>query len=106
MLEYFERSNLFVVALDDGRHWYRYHHLFADLLRQRLRREKPHPVPELHQRGSGWYEREGLIAEAVGHALTAEHFERATRVIDLSIPCDSRPAAARWRPRPTLQFNP
>ncbi len=71
VLEYLERNNLFVVPLDDKRYWYRYHHLFADLLRQRLQRERPELVPELHRRASEWYEQNEQIAEAVGHALTS-----------------------------------
>jgi LuxR family maltose regulon positive regulatory protein len=81
VLEYLERSNLFVVPLDDERCWYRYHHLFADLLRHRLQREKPDLVPELHRRASEWYERSGLIAEAVGHSLTSGDFEWAACLI-------------------------
>jgi LuxR family maltose regulon positive regulatory protein len=81
MLEYLERNNLFVVSLDDGRHWYRYHHLFADLLRQRLQWERRDLVSTLHRRASEWYEQNGLIAEAVGHALTSGYFERAACLI-------------------------
>jgi LuxR family maltose regulon positive regulatory protein len=82
MLEYLERSNLFVVPLDDERRWYRYHHLFADLLRQRLQREKPGQVPELHRRASEWYERDGQVAEAVGHALASGDFGRAAHLVE------------------------
>jgi LuxR family maltose regulon positive regulatory protein len=82
MLEYLERSNLFVVPMDDERHWYRYHHLFADLLRQRLQREKPELVPELHRRASEWHEQNGRIAEAVGHALAAFDYEQAAHLIE------------------------
>jgi LuxR family maltose regulon positive regulatory protein len=71
ILESLERNNLFVVPLDDERCWYRYHHLFADLLRQRLRIEHPELVPELHRRASQWYEQNGWVADAVGHALTS-----------------------------------
>jgi len=82
VLEYLERSNLFVVPLDDERRWYRYHRLFADLLRQRAQREIPELVPELHRRASAWYEEHGLVAEAVGHALSAGDFERAADLIE------------------------
>jgi LuxR family maltose regulon positive regulatory protein len=81
MLEYLESNGLFIVPLDDERCWYRYHHLFSGLLHHRLRREKPDLVPRLHLRASEWYEREGLITEAVGHALTCGDFERAAYLI-------------------------
>jgi LuxR family maltose regulon positive regulatory protein len=69
ILEYLEQSNLFLVPLDSGRQWYRYHHLFGELLRQRLLRTLPGRIPELHRRASAWYEAEGHIREAVQHAL-------------------------------------
>jgi len=81
VLEALEASNLFLMPLDEERCWYRYHHLFADILCQRLEREKGDLVPELHRRASEWYEREGLITEAVGHALTCGDFERAAYLI-------------------------
>jgi LuxR family maltose regulon positive regulatory protein len=82
VLEALEASNLFLVPLDEQRCWYRYHHLFADILRQRLAREMGDLVPELHRRASEWYEREGLITEAVGHALAGGDFERAADLIE------------------------
>jgi LuxR family maltose regulon positive regulatory protein len=82
VLEALEASNLFLVPLDEERCWYRYHHLFADILCQRLEREMGDLVPELHRRASEWYEREGLTAEAVGHALTCGDFERAAHLIE------------------------
>ncbi len=81
VLEHLEAANLFLVPLDEQRRWYRYHHLFADILRQRLEREMGDLVPELHRRASAWYEQEGLIAEAIGHALTCADFERAAHLI-------------------------
>ncbi len=81
ILESLERNNLFVVPLDDARCWYRYHHLFADLLRQRLRIEHPELVPELHRRASQWYEQKGWTADAVGHALTSGDHEWAASLI-------------------------
>ena len=77
MLERLERENLFVVALDDERIWYRYHHLFRDFLRGRLRRESPELLSESHLRAASWYEREGWTSEAVGHALAAGDDEGA-----------------------------
>ena len=82
MLEYLERNNLFVVPLDNERHWYRYHHLFADLLRQRLRRSRPDLAPILHGRASVWYEQNGLLAAAIDHALSAGDSEWAAHLIE------------------------
>ncbi len=82
ILEKLEKGNLFVVALDDERRWYRYHHLFAEFLRGRLQREHPERVTELHLRASGWYEDNGLIAEAIGHAFSASDHERAARLVE------------------------
>jgi LuxR family maltose regulon positive regulatory protein len=82
ILEHLERSNLFVIPLDDERCWYRYHRLFADLLRQRAQREMPAMVPQLHRRASAWYEENDLIAQAVRHALAANDYQRAARLIE------------------------
>ncbi len=82
MLEYLERANLFVVPLDEERNWYRYHHLFRDLLRHHLRRSRPEQIPELHVRAANWYERQGLVAEAVSHALAAPAYSQAMRLIE------------------------
>jgi LuxR family transcriptional regulator, maltose regulon positive regulatory protein len=79
-----EHANLFVIPLDDERRWYRYHHLFADVLRQRLRQEHPDLIPELHKRASGWFEEEGLVTEAVHHSLAAQDWEIAIRLIESS----------------------
>ena len=85
MLERVESENLFVVALDDERRWYRYHHLFADFLRGRLRRESPERMSGLHLRASGWYEDNGLVAEAIEHALSASDHDLAARLIEESV---------------------
>jgi LuxR family transcriptional regulator, maltose regulon positive regulatory protein len=82
MLEALERGNLFLVPLDDRRHWYRYHHLFADVLRARLLDEHRDQVGELHRRASDWYARNGDQWAAIGHALDAEDFERAADLIE------------------------
>jgi LuxR family transcriptional regulator, maltose regulon positive regulatory protein len=82
MLEKLERENLFVVPLDDERRWYRYHHLFRDFLRGRLMRERPESAGELHLRASGWYEANGHLAEAIGHALSAPDHDLAARLIE------------------------
>jgi LuxR family maltose regulon positive regulatory protein len=82
MLEELERDNLFVVALDEERRWYRYHHLFADFLRSRLQREHPDQIKELHCRAAAWYEQNGWISEAVEHALAAGDLERAVQLVE------------------------
>lgn len=82
-LELLEHTNLFIVPLDNERRWYRYHHLFADLLGQRLGQNlSPEKITELHIRASDWYEQNGLMLEALGHALTAEAFVRAARLAE------------------------
>jgi len=77
VLEYLEGNNLFIVPLDEERRWFRYHHLFADLLRQRLQRSWPERLPALHGRASAWYEQQGQTTQAIGHALAAQDFGRA-----------------------------
>jgi LuxR family transcriptional regulator, maltose regulon positive regulatory protein len=81
-LEELERANLLITALDDKRRWYRYHHLFSDFLRERLRRESPEMVSDLHLRASDWHERNGTAGEAVAHALAAEDYERTGDLIE------------------------
>lgn len=82
ILQELERHNLFVVPLDDERRWYRYHHLFADFLRDRLQRTQPDLVAELHSRACAWYEQQGQLVEAVGHALAAGRPENAVGLIE------------------------
>ena len=86
MLEALDRGNLFLVPLDDRRHWYRYHHLFADVLRARLLDEQPGRVPELHRRACEWYEEHGDRSEAIRHAMAGGDFERAADLVELAIP--------------------
>jgi len=81
-LEMLERAGLFIVPLDDERQWYRYHHLFADLLRQRLYQTQPEELTVLHHRASEWYERSGFVDEAIEHALHAEDFGRTAQLIE------------------------
>ena len=83
MLETLERNNLFIVPLDDQRLWYRYHHLFAEVLRAHLFESYPKEVSILHQRASGWYEQNGYSSDAIRHALAAEDFNRAAGLIEL-----------------------
>jgi LuxR family maltose regulon positive regulatory protein len=88
-LEYLEHANLFIIPLDDERRWYRYHHLFADLLRQRLHQsiasspaDAQSQVNALHIRASVWYEDHGLSIEAFHHAAAAHDVERAARLVE------------------------
>jgi LuxR family transcriptional regulator, maltose regulon positive regulatory protein len=82
MLEALERANLFLVPLDTERRWWRYHHLFADLLRARLLQLQPDLVPELHRRAAGWCEPHGLIDESIRHAVAAGDTPWATRLVE------------------------
>jgi LuxR family maltose regulon positive regulatory protein len=77
-----ERANLFLVPLDQERRWYRYHQLFADLLRARLRQQAPDRERELHRRAAVWCERHGLIDDAVRHALGAGDGEGSARLVE------------------------
>jgi len=86
MLEALERGNLFVIPLDDQRQWYRYHHLFAEVLQAHLREAQPDRLSTLHRRASEWYEQNGLRSDAIRHALAAEDFERAAGLIELAWP--------------------
>ena len=90
MLEALDRGNLFLVPLDDRRRWYRYHHLFADVLQARLLDEQPGQVPGLHRRASAWYQQNGEPSVAIGHALAAEDFQRAADLVELAIPVMSQ----------------
>jgi LuxR family transcriptional regulator, maltose regulon positive regulatory protein len=96
-LEYLEHANLFMVPLDNERRWYRYHHLFAELLRQRLRQSSASPienkatsVAELHNRASQWHEHHDSLADAICHALAAENFERAANLVEREWPAMHR----------------
>src|SRR3990172_507064 len=84
MLDVLERSNLFLIPLDDKRQWYRYHHLFADVLQAHLIEAQPQQVSSLHQRASAWYEQNGYPPDAIRHALAAKDFERAAGLIELA----------------------
>jgi LuxR family maltose regulon positive regulatory protein len=119
-LEYLEQANLFIVPLDNERRWYRYHHLFADLLRQRMHQsaassteDEGGGVAVLHIRASVWYEDNGLEIEAFHHAAAANDVERAERLIEGDgVPLQYRGAAAlvlNWlasRPTTVLDARP
>jgi LuxR family maltose regulon positive regulatory protein len=78
-----ERANVFTIALDDTRYWYRYHHLFAEAMRERLRRVTPQSnVMALHRRASMWFEAQGLIAEAIDQGLAGLDFERIAGLLE------------------------
>ncbi len=82
VLEYLEQANLFIIPLDNKRQWYRYHHLFGDLLGHRLHQIYPERVKELHCRASQWYEKATLFDEAIRHALAAEDFDYTADLIE------------------------
>ncbi|MFN8473507.1 MAG: LuxR C-terminal-related transcriptional regulator [Anaerolineae bacterium] len=84
-LEALERGNFFVVSLDEKRDWYRYHHLFADVLQARLVAEQPGQASTLHRRASEWYERNGSSVDAIRHALAAADFERAAGLVERAV---------------------
>ena len=84
MLTALDRANLFLVALDDRRQWYRYHHLFADVLRAHLGEEQGADVAELHRRASVWFADHEQPAEAVEHAVAAQDFARAADLAELA----------------------
>ncbi len=85
-----ERANLFVVPLDDKRQWYRYHHLFADVLRSHVREQSPEWVVDLHLRAAEWLHESGDPAEAIRHVLAGEDFERAAELMELALPAMQR----------------
>lgn len=83
ILEQLERRNLFVIAMDHLRDWFRYHHLFADVLRARLKRESPEVLTTIHQRASHWYEENASMPDAIRHAFLAEDDPLASRLLEL-----------------------
>jgi len=82
ILAQLEQANLFLIPLDDSRAWYRYHHLFVDLLRQRLQQIQPERIPTLHSRASLWYAQRGMLAEAIEHALSSGDLAQAADLIE------------------------
>jgi LuxR family maltose regulon positive regulatory protein len=112
-LEMLERDNVFVVPLDDRREWYRYHHLFGDVLRARLLDEEPGAAAELHRRACAWFAAHDEPSAAVRHALAAEDFGAAADVAELALPAlrrDRHDAVLReWAgliPREVLRTRP
>ena len=82
LLEEAERAGLFLIPLDEVRGWWRYHHLFADLLRARLQQEQPGRAAQLHRNAAAWYEQHGLADDAIGHAAAAGEMLWAARIIE------------------------
>lgn len=85
ILEHLERANMFTIALDEERQWYRYHLLFRDVLRHELQRMLPEVVVDLHRRAAAWYNRAGLTDDAIYHACTAHALEGAIPLIEMVI---------------------
>ncbi len=81
ILNQLEQENLFLIPLDDERNWYRYHQLFAGLLRRQLEQTQPELLPTLHQRASAWYQQAGLLDEAIDHALAGNDMEMAASLV-------------------------
>lgn len=101
ILEYLERSNLFVIALDNDRYWYRYHHLFAQLLRQKLLQQTTSDkLSEIHLRASQWFESNGLEMEAFQHAIANDDIDRAEYLIE----GQGMPLVFRGMVRPILSW--
>ena len=82
LLERAERAGLFVIPLDEARDWWRYHHLFADLLRARLQQEQPGRLAQLHRNAAAWCEEHGMAGDAIGHAVAAGEMLWAARIIE------------------------
>ena len=82
LLKQLERANLFLISLDDDRYWYRYHHLFADMLHNRLRQIAAPEISELHRRASHWFASENLIDEAISYAVSGQDYELAVNIME------------------------
>ena len=113
-LDWIERSELFIIPLDNRREWYRYHHLFQELLQQRLSAEMaPDQVTDLHRRASAWFEEHGLLDEALHHALAAGDLDLAARQMNAGLRDvlnrEDRPTLERWLrllPEEMIQQHP
>jgi len=108
MLEELERANLFVVGLDGERRWYRYHHLFADLLRNRLQAVHPEMVRELHQHAAVWFDDHQLINEAIEHTFETQDYEAVRQLMRRRFPdwwgADNRARVLQWFDRFPADF--
>ena len=85
VLEYLEQANLFLVPLDKKHQWYRYHHLFAEFLQQRLREAEPGIIPTLLVRASHWYQAQGIVEQAIDYALAGDDLNLAARLLDENV---------------------
>lgn len=113
ILDYLDQANLLVVRLDDQRQWYRYHHLFADMLYARLLRDSPALVPVLHGRASLWFEQNQCLPDAIRHALAAQDSLRAADLLEWAWPeMDGRFQTKAWLawveqvPEPVIRCRP
>ena len=113
LLERLEAANLFITSLDEKRQWYRYHNLFAGLLRARLQQTAPHQVVQMHRRAARWLAGQGLVEEAISHALEAGDFDLAADLLEREgIDLVSRHkmvSLARWLetlPQATIEKRP
>ncbi|MEN0136885.1 MAG: AAA family ATPase, partial [Rhodococcus sp. (in: high G+C Gram-positive bacteria)] len=82
MLEDIEEKDLFLRSLDEDRHWFRYHHLFAEFLRRRLERDFPERIPQLHRIAAGWFADNEYLAEAIGHLVVIDELDGAAELIE------------------------
>ncbi len=112
ILEQLERANLFIIPLDESRQWFRYHHLFADLLRHLLRLKKS-DLSELHRKAGDWLAEHGLISKAIEHYLIATDWDHATKLIfeesDMLLKRGENATLVRWvslLPEGSVQANP
>ena len=114
LLEKLEQANLFLIPLDDERKWYRYHHLFAEVLREHLQQANPRSIPTLYQSAAAWFETQALWPEAIHHALAAADFTRTAHLIErVGIALFSQPniqhSLQRWLsalPAPFIRARP
>jgi LuxR family maltose regulon positive regulatory protein len=113
LLEALEHTNLFIIPLDNDHHWFRYHQLFADLLRSRLLQSHRGIIPRLHAKASEWFEVTGLLDEAISHALESKDWQRAVILMEKAVP-DAYRHDQTWKilswgkalPTGTLYSNP
>ncbi len=82
LLEKLEQANLFLIPLDDEGKWYRYHHLFAEVLRTRLQQSQPETLPTLHRRASAWFATDHQLDRAMYHALASADFDLAATLVE------------------------
>ena len=103
MLDRIERVNYFLIPLDAGHEWYRYHHLFGELLRHELERREPRRAAELHRLAGRWFLDAEMVSEAIGHLTKAEEFDAASELIDAHwlafTNAGQRETVARWMDR-------